>query len=224
MKSVFTSFIGVLLLVFAAVLNPYNHFISGFVLIIGSMVLYFLSQFFVYSKNWLDIRPVFSTVWIFTSGLASFRMMQYQRAWEVKTWILFIAVYFFFMVGCDVGLIFGGSISRWCSLRRGKRMLNISLELHENRLFWVCFGVTIMGMLCFVGTAHTVGFIPYFSSSPTASPRSRMPIRSSCWMAAPLPSAAHTTSCWPRRACTTTCIRTSTVTLRTLPQERTCRR
>ena len=49
--------------------------------------------------NWLDIRAVFSGVWIGTIGLAAFRLAAYQEEWELKTWVLLSLAYFSFHIG-----------------------------------------------------------------------------------------------------------------------------
>ena len=75
------SLIGFFAIIISGIINPYQHFLSGFLLIIVGFGLYFANVFLVANRNWLDIRGVFSGVWLVTIGLAAFRLTDYQEQW-----------------------------------------------------------------------------------------------------------------------------------------------
>ena len=75
---------GVLLL--SMLLNPVNHYLSSLLLIVSAVALYFLIVLYPAQRNWMDIRAVFTGVWLGTIGLATLRLTEYQEPWQAKTW------------------------------------------------------------------------------------------------------------------------------------------
>ena len=104
------TFITTVILSMGDVFLDINRFATGIILITLSIVLYFCLVFFVAGKNWLDIRAVFHGVWVFTIGLASFRLTDYQERWQIKTWLCLALAYLMFQVGSHLGIIFGKTI------------------------------------------------------------------------------------------------------------------
>lgn len=163
------SLIGFLSLIMGVFTSPYNHFLTGIILLITGVVLYFLTVIFVAQRNWLDIRAVFSGVWLVTIGLAAFRLTNYQEQWLSKTWILLAIAYLMFQVGASLGINRGEKFfiasKEW---RSNFKFGRISFELQENRLFFICIITTLLGLGCFFINVMIKGFIPAFSYSTTA--------------------------------------------------------
>lgn len=157
--------IGTLLLLLGVVLNPVNHYIMGLVLMVGAVVLYFYIVFKIADKNWLDIRAVFAGVWLFTIGLAALRLLEYQEIWQTWTWIYNALAFFMFQIGAMFGKTVWNKIYERIEKIHFKR---IYFKMEDNRLFAICVGVTLVGFVCFCINVYIRGFIPFFSSDPTA--------------------------------------------------------
>ena len=81
-KDILYALLGLILLIAGAFISPINHYISAFVLLIGSVVLYFLFAVTLDSKNYLSLKAVFTLVWLFTIGLADLKLVDYQEQWQ----------------------------------------------------------------------------------------------------------------------------------------------
>ena len=55
-KDILYALLGLILLIAGAFISPINHYISAFVLLIGSVVLYFLFAVTLDSKNYLSLK------------------------------------------------------------------------------------------------------------------------------------------------------------------------
>lgn len=157
--------VGTLVLGLGAVLNPINHYITGLLLMISAVVLYFYIVICVAQKNWLDIRAVFTGVWLFTIGLASLRLLDYQEPWQAMTWIYNALAYMMFQIGAIFGEVVWEKIYRKL---KNVKCKHFYFEMKENRLFGICVVVTIIGILCFVANVCIRGYIPFFSSDDSA--------------------------------------------------------
>ena len=163
------TFITTVILSMGDVFLEINQFATGIILISLSIVLYFCLVFFVAGKNWLDIRAVFHGVWVFTIGLASFRLTDYQERWQIKTWLCLALAYLMFQVGSHLGIIFGKTIFDKFKNRFEKIKIDkLSFELNENRYFWICLITTLIGLLCFLINVAIRGYIPCFSNDINA--------------------------------------------------------
>ena len=91
--------IGTLLLLLGIFLGPNHHYIMGFGLMLGAVLLYVYIVFGIADNNWLDIRAVFTGAWLFTIGLASLRLLDYQEEWQIWTWIYNALSYLMFQIG-----------------------------------------------------------------------------------------------------------------------------
>lgn len=150
-------------------MSKVNHYILGLFLTVTAIALYFLQVFFAGKKNWLDIRAIFTGVWIFTIGLASLRLTNYQEQWQSKTWILISLAYLVFQLGATAGIDTG---KKYCSSILEKisniKIGKISFNLREERLFLICVSTTIIGLICFIINVIIRGYIPCFSDNPNA--------------------------------------------------------
>ena len=140
-----------------------NHYITAFLLIILAVALYIYCVFVLSSKNWMDIRAVFSGAWIGTIGLAALRLTEYQEPWQNKTWIMMGLAYGMFLLGASVGTYCGKGFL----LKVQQKINRISVgrfrfQFHENRLFWICVITTFVGFACFVINVAIKGYIPCF--------------------------------------------------------------
>lgn len=148
---------------------PINHYVTGVILVISAIALYLYCVFCVADRNWLDIRAVFTGMWLGTVGLAALRLVEYQEQWQNLTWFLFAVSFALFQIGANLGVEFGGRMYE--KLKDGVKKLRIGrmrLEMQEGRLFWICIVTTLIGFLCFAINVAIRGFIPCFSDSTTA--------------------------------------------------------
>lgn len=160
---------GFLLLALGAPLTPTNRFAVGIAQILGGIVLYFLAVFLLADRNWLDIRAVFSGVWICTIGLAALRLTDYQEPWQDTTWYLVAVAYAAFHVGSSLGIFCGPKLYVHLHRKFGAFKLGrLKLQLNEGRLFWICVITTLIGLTCFCINVVIRGFIPCFSEDPSA--------------------------------------------------------
>lgn len=141
----------------------------GFIIIGMAVVLYFLMTLLAYKKNWLDIRAVFTGVWLFTIGLATLHLADYQEQWMNKTWILLALGYLLFQIGASLGEKSSDILCekiKYCMQERDVRKYRF--VLHKERLFPICIIVTVLGIACFVINIKIRGFIPAFSNDINA--------------------------------------------------------
>lgn len=164
-KGCICAFIGFLSIIVGGVINPYNHFLSGLVLIVAAFALYFVMVCMVANRNWLDLRAVFTGVWLATLGLAALRLTDYQEQWLFKTWILLAVAYLMFQLGASLGVNNGGKIyDKKKSITAKLHFEKVTFAIKENRLFVVCVVVTLIGLTCFIINVAIKGFIPAFSN------------------------------------------------------------
>lgn len=154
--------IGTVLLISAAFIDPINHYISALLLLIGSVVLYFLFAVTLDSKNYLSLKAVFTLVWLFTIGLADLKLVDYQEQWQRNTWFLLALAYAMFQIGILLGSRLGGKIADRLTKKRGLQRGRLKLELRPERLFGICVVVSAVGLICFVANVCIRGWIPYF--------------------------------------------------------------
>ncbi len=166
--SIICTLLGTAGLLVCSNLSKINNFAAGFALVGLAVVIYF--AIIISSKwNWLDIRAVFSGVWIGTIGLAKFRLVAYQEEWELKTWILLSLAYFSFQIGANVGILTGDKIYNWLLNTSSKlNFKRVSFSFKNQRLFSICVITTVIGIITFVINVIIKGYIPCFSSDPHA--------------------------------------------------------
>ena len=148
------------------IIGKSSHFHTAFTLLGLAVVLYLFCVLFVADKNWMDIRAVFSGAWIGTIGLAALRLTDYQEPWQDKTWLLVGLAYGLFILGSTAGMICGKKFMPALGKKvSGLHLGRLRLQLHENRLFWICVIVTLLGMGCFAANIAIRGYIPCFTHS-----------------------------------------------------------
>ena len=168
-KIILVAVIGFAAIASGALFSSFNHYFGALIIILSAVGLYFYEVLFIANKNWMDIRAVFTGMWLGTIGLASLRLMDYQEPWQIKTWILLATAYAMIQLGASVGMLvaseivpkFYNKISK-ISFPRSK------FKLQENRLFPICVITTIIGLLCFAINVAIRGYIPCFSSAGDA--------------------------------------------------------
>lgn len=159
--------IGALLLCGGAIIAPMNHYVAGLLLILGAIGLYFYIVYVVAERDWLDIRAVFSGMWFLTVGLAALRLADYQEPWQTKTWICHAIAYVAFAIGGTYGRALGEKVYDW--IHSQKRIYGrLKFEFKENRLYWICIGITLAGIVCFAFNIYIKGYVPFFSSRADA--------------------------------------------------------
>lgn len=161
--------IGGAMLACGNIIGAGNRFYTAFTLIPLAVILYFYYVLFVADGNWMDIRAVFSGAWIGTIGLAALRLTDYQEPWQNKTWLLVGLAYALFVIGATVGLAYGKKVVPAIAKRMARfHVGRLRLQLHENRLFWICVICTLLGLACFAANVAIRGYIPCFRISGNA--------------------------------------------------------
>lgn len=151
------------------VIGASNHFYTAIVLIPLAVILYLFCVLFIAEGNWMDIRAVFSGAWIGTIGLAALRLTDYQEPWQDKTWLLVGLAYALFIIGATAGMACGKKIVPVLENKISKFHIGkLRLELHENRLFWICVVSTLIGFACFAVNVAIRGYIPAFHTPGNA--------------------------------------------------------
>ncbi len=154
--------IGTATLALSAVLAPINHYLTALILILCSIFLYFFIACVLAKRNWWDIRATFSVIWLLTIGLTQLRLTDYQKPWADETWLILALAYLMFYVGAVLGNGTGRSLYSFFQTKKDKQKGRIMFELQENRLFWICFGVTLMGLICFIGNIIIKRYVPFW--------------------------------------------------------------
>jgi hypothetical protein len=162
-------FVGLLAFAISIAVYPTNHYVSAIILVLCGIGIYFSTVLLSPSKDWMDLNSVFSLVWLSTIGLACLRLAGYQEPWEGKTWACLALAYGIFHVGIILGNKFGiVKLEQVGNAVKRKMQKRIDFSLHEDRLFWICVIVTLVGLLCFCANVAIKGFIPFFSKSTSA--------------------------------------------------------
>ena len=157
--------IGTIALLLCAVVSPINHYACALMLVLCAVFLYFYTAILPAKRNWWDIRAMFSAVWLATIGLACLRLTEYQRPWETATWLILGASYALFYFGATLGIHLGQKAYARRKTKGGIQIKNITFRLQGNRLFWLCFGVTLFCIACFGANIAIRGYVPYFARS-----------------------------------------------------------
>lgn len=160
--------LGFIVIVSNAFINPANHIISFAILVIAAAVSYFYITIEITEKNWLDVRAIFSLVWLFTIGLASLRLLGYQEEWQSKTWLLLGLAYSLFPFGFELGIMIGRILYNKGKKKDISILGNLTIRLQSNRLFMICVVTTLIGIITFVIGIAINGFIPFFSDDSGA--------------------------------------------------------
>lgn len=161
--------VGFLCFILAMVVNPTRPMTSGLIAVLCAIALYFYVVFFTAERNWLDIRAMFTAVWMGTIGLAALRLTGYQEQWQSLTWICMGLAYVAFEIGACFGVHYG---KKWqpalCKGFGNLRLGKWHFSFRPARLFPICVITTAIGLACFVTSITIKGFIPCFSSDPFA--------------------------------------------------------
>ena len=148
------------------VLNPRNPLLSGAVMVLCALVLYFYIVLAVANKNWLDIRAVFTATWMGTIGLAAMRLTGYQEQWQSATWLIMGLAYVVFQIGATWGI---HCAKKWypalCKAFSRLHIGRLHLSFSPSRLFPTCVIVTLIGVCCFTINILIKGFIPCLYSA-----------------------------------------------------------
>ena len=153
--------IGVGFMAVGALLVPSHRFIAGFTLFASGIVMYFYFVFFCCEHNYLNIQAIFPTIWQCTIGLAVLRLTEYQVQWEAKTWVCLILAYAAYQVGICAGELWAG---RLYMRPLPDRLRKSRCHIHNERLFWICLFVTLVGLTCFIINVFIRGYIPFLES------------------------------------------------------------
>lgn len=161
--------IGTIMILIVGIINPAHHFMSGILLGISAIALYLVYVFFVTDRNWLDIRAVFTGVWLGTLALAALRLTDYQEQWLFKSWVLLAISYLAFQLGASLGKENGAKVYKKSrDVLKKVKTGPFVFSVKENRLFAICIGVTLIGLTCFIINIAIKGFVPAFSDSMSA--------------------------------------------------------
>ncbi len=149
------------------ILTRYNNFMAGALGILGGVALYFVMVLTDKQRDYLNVRAVFTAIWIVTISMGQMRFLGYQKPWLTKTWICVILAYAAFQAGAILAEYLTPRIDLGKCKRTGF-MKNLRLAVSEKRLFIFCMAATGFGLMCFLGNVAIKGYIPFFSSDPNA--------------------------------------------------------
>lgn len=168
--TVVVALLGTMAFVATALLVLVNHFLAGLVLVVCGIAAYFVTVFFITEDtNWLDIRAVFSGVWLVTIGLAPFGLLEYQSRWQFSTWIFLGIAFLVYQIGSNLGISWGLKYYEKLSGKlKAFKIGRIGFEFKENRLFIICVTATVIGLICFLIGVCIKGYIPCFNPSTSA--------------------------------------------------------
>lgn len=143
---------------------PVNQFASGALIIIGAISVYFFAVNKISEKNYLSFVPLFTVVWISTIGLAKLKLLQYQKDWEIRTWICLILATLCFQFGIPLGHKVGQKILEFIESKKDIEIGRLQFEFKKNRVFWICFCITLIAVALFVWNIFIKGYVPFFST------------------------------------------------------------
>lgn len=161
--------LGMLAMLICSNISKTNNFVAGFTLIATAVFTYLVIVLFSSKRNWLDVRAVFSGVWLGTIGLAALRLAGYQEVWQLKTWLLLSLSYLSFHIGANAGVLTAGKVYEWLLNKSfGINFKKVSFSFKNQRLYLICVIATIIGIVSFVINVFIKGYIPCFSADPHA--------------------------------------------------------
>ena len=165
------SVIGTLVLLLAPVLFPTQDFLRGGLLIVTGCALYFVTVYWNTDKNWMDLRALFSAIWIATIGLTQFRLLNYQEIWQQKTWLCVALSYLALEIGMTGSIAKTSKFLQQADAKQASNPKKFKLTFHENRYFWICVIGTLISFLCFCYSIYVNQFLPFFHPDPSAYAR-----------------------------------------------------
>ena len=168
-RQIFYILLGTMLIAACSITSAEHNLATAIVLLLGAVGSYLFIVFAIADRNWLDIRAVFSGVWMLTIGLAVLRLAYYQRPWLTKTWLLMAAGYAMFELGAGLGISFG--LNKYESVARkfrDKTFGRFSFKLKESRYFAICVTVTLIGLASFLANVAIRGYVPCFNPDHAA--------------------------------------------------------
>ncbi|MBQ7288597.1 MAG: oligosaccharide repeat unit polymerase [Clostridia bacterium] len=154
----------VLLLTFGMIMAEINQFVTGTVLVVGAVLLYFFMVNKISDKNYLSFSAVFNAVWIATIGLAQLRLLSYQKIWSPRTWISVILTTVFMQIAIPFGHKIGKKIFNRFYTKKSVEIGRVKFEFKKQRLFWICLISTIVSVILFVWNIFVKGYVPFFST------------------------------------------------------------
>ncbi len=158
---------GIILMLAVAGLTRINCYVAGIFGMVGGIALYFVMVLTDSRRDYLQIRALFTGVWIVTISLCQMRFLGYQTLWLWKTWLCVILAY----VGFQAGGILSRPVYGWL-LKRRKALLGratwLRPEFSKKGLFLFCTLGTLVSLVCFAINIAIRGYIPFFSTIPNA--------------------------------------------------------
>ncbi len=158
---------GVLLMLAVAALTRINCYVAGIFGMVGGLALYFAMVLTDPRRDYLQIRALFTGVWIVTISLCQMRFLGYQTLWLKKTWLCVIFAYASFQVGGILSRPLYGYL-----LKHRKKLKHrcqwIRPEFSKQGLFLFCTIGTLVSLVCFVINIAIRGYVPFFSAIPNA--------------------------------------------------------
>ncbi len=147
-----------------------HRYLVGLLFLVSAVVLY---GYFVWKdhKNYFSFQALFSGIWLFTLGLASFQLTEYQVDWIARSWWYSGVGYLCLICGLQLGRDLFPALSKkfnmhdWTVFKGEGRII---FGLKENRLFALCMAATVMSLLAFIINIYIKGYLPFFSDSPAA--------------------------------------------------------
>ncbi len=158
---------GTLLMLVVAALTRIDCYVAGIFGIVGGIALYFVMVLTESRRDYLQIRALFTGVWIVTVSLCQMRFLGYQTLWLWKTWLCVILAYASFQVGGILSHRVYSYLLKRRKARKG-RARRVRLEFSKRGLFLFCTIGTLVSVVCFLINIAIRGYVPFFSMLPNA--------------------------------------------------------
>lgn len=162
--------VGLLAFAISIAVYPANYYVSALVLVLSGIGIYIGTVLLSPSRDWMNLNSIFSLTWLSTVGLACLRLAGYQKPWEGKTWACLALTYGIFHIGVILGNKFGmNKVEQFGNSIKNRIQNRVGFTLHEDRLYWLCVIVSLVGFLCFCANVAIKGYIPFFCKNSTSA-------------------------------------------------------
>ena len=141
--------------------SVYAHLFFSVLFILSAAGLYFFEVYFVDDGNVLSIKALFSALWTATVGLANAKLLNYQKEWATETWLVLGFTYVAFHIGALLGRRWSDRILKLIQ-KHVPFQRNVRIQFDGTRLFKICLGVSLLGIVCFCINVSIKGYIPFF--------------------------------------------------------------
>ncbi len=152
--------IATIILLFTPLINKLSYTIASIYLMVAAIVLFFIIA--KKKENYFSLEAIFTVIWLGTIGLANLKLLDYQRLWSIKTWLVLSFSYFVFIFFMNIG-----STLRLFKCEKFIDKFDFT-NINPDKLFIVCMIFGVLSLIGFYITVIKCGFIPFFSNDINA--------------------------------------------------------